>query len=220
MTNQTLPTEKHPFKPYNVGICKYLIIGSFPPVRLTKKIEENIKKRQLDKLYKNINKDNKDIGFYYGSSENLFWKILKEVFTTDLNTIDDIKRFLDDHNIGITDIAEEVYREPKNGKIGSADSDLEIIKSRNFTSIENNNNLQCIFTTSQFVTEKLKKLLSKKLQEKIITLLSPSGSASRSIGRKNDYKEYKKTHTGTKPPTVAFRIKKYREEFQKAKLLK
>lgn len=208
------PTEKHPFPSYMPDDCKYLIIGSFPPIKLTNKIIENIKIENLSVYYKNYdyNKRNKlgsqDIMFYYGSRDNLLWqKIISPLFEISINKKEDIIQFLKQYKVGITDLIETASRRIVKNKLSSRDSDLIIYKMREINEIIKETKLKTIYTTSEFVTKKLSELIEKKID--IITLPSPSKSASRRLGSNNEYKLFIKQKKVTN--TIEYRLLKYKE---------
>lgn len=71
----------HPFKPLVEINSKVCILGSFPSV----KSREN--------------------NFYYGNSKNRFWKIISEIFETDLpSTIENKKKLILNNNLAIWDV--------------------------------------------------------------------------------------------------------------------
>jgi len=192
-----LPTEKHPFMEYYPEICNYLLVGSFPPIKLTNKIIDNIDSLGVNSLYNNYSNNKRncitkdDILFYYGSRDNLFWqKLIAPIFETTIGSKEEIIEFLDIHQIGITDVCEEVSREIIKGKISSNDNHLIIHKKRNISAVIKEKNIKFIFSTSDWVTGEIESQLGKELVE-IITLPSPSKMASRAIGRFPDYKKMK-----------------------------
>lgn len=67
--------------------------------------------------------------------------------------------------------------------------------------------IKTIYTTSEFVTKKLSELIEKKID--IITLPSPSKSASRRLGSNNEYKLFIKQKKVTN--TIEYRLFKYKE---------
>lgn len=148
-----LPTEKHPFLSYIPSKCNFLLVGSFPPIKLTQKLNLNIKKLGLKSLYKSYSSNlrnsisDDDIPFYYGSRDNLFWKkIIAPIFEIQIDSEDAIKTFLNRHNLGVTDICEEISRKiNSNGKISSSDQDLKIHINRDLEQIINANDINLIF---------------------------------------------------------------------------
>jgi hypothetical protein len=217
-----LPTEKHPFLTYIPKKCNYLLIGSFPPIKLTQKLEHNIEKLELKSIYtsysnnkRNIISDD-DFPFYYGSRDNLFWKkIIVPIFEIEIDSVDSMKTFLNKYKIGVTDISEEISRKiNSNRKISSSDQDLKIHSNRNLEQIINTNDINLIFCTSKWVLERVKSQQyswNKKIS--LVTLPSPSKSANRSIGRMPEYKSMKKNNEIK--DTIEYRQKKYIELLKK-----
>lgn len=215
----TLATEKHPYKQFIPENIKYLIVGSFPPIKLTKKLDYNIKSLGVESAYARYNSNkrnhanNSDIDFYYGSSDNLFWGLLEDVFSIKLSNAEDVKAFLSEKNIGITDVCEEVSRkvDVKKNSINSSDNDLVVHLSRDITHIIKANPNISILSTSKWVTERIQLQLNQLLYVPIITLPSPSKAASRAIGRSEEYKAMKEK--GILENTLDYRVMKYREVF-------
>ncbi len=128
------------------------------------------------------------VKYYYGRKRNRFWKLLSEVFRTDLDPNNE--SFLKDiqyHKIGCIDLIKSVsfdkkYRELILGK-GYKDSELfksNIVKTYNTNEILNfidKNNLNTVyFTNSGKSFNKEQKLELKKIEDvcKVIYLCSPS----------------------------------------------
>lgn len=215
-----LPTEKHPFPTYLPDNFNFIIVGSFPPIKLTDKITVNIEHLGQQSLYNaysaarrnSLSKD--DILFYYGSRDNLFWKkIIAPIFKIEINNKEDIIKFLNEHNLGITDVCEEISRKIIKGKISSNDEGLIIHKHRDIGQIINRSNVQLIFSTSKWVTDIIKfQQKSWEKQVNIITLLSPSKSSSRTIGRNDEYRGMK--YKNLINDTIQYRQMKYIESFK------
>ncbi len=204
--------EEHPFPSFYNEETKYLIVGSFPPIKLTKKIFSNDISKQLYEEYLKYNNFNsqKDIDFYYGSSDNYFWFLLRSLFKQNLSNSKEIKAFLESKNIGVTDLFERCKRKIKNNKIDSSDSNLEILQCRDLDSIfKNCKNLQKIFFTSKWVYNKFKELYPTVIYEMVI-LESPSGSFDRSIGRIDEYKQKKLLNNDYN--TFVYRLEKYMQK--------
>lgn len=70
------------FEPIYDKNSKILILGSFPSIFSRK---EN---------------------FYYGNKQNKFWKVFENIFKVHLDSIEDKKNFLLEHNIALWDIIE------------------------------------------------------------------------------------------------------------------
>jgi len=72
--------ENHPFPEFISTGATALIVGSFPPIKLTVKNPEMISgnnKNLYEDYFSNAITD-KDRAFYYGSRNNLFWKIIED----------------------------------------------------------------------------------------------------------------------------------------------
>lgn len=208
-----LPTEKHPFKTYIPQDCSFLLVGSFPPIKLTEKLLDNIRDESMSIYYEKYeeNKRNRltkdDIKFYYGSRDNLFWhKVISELFDITFSSKDDIMNFLNKWNIGITDIVENTSRRVTKDTLSSKDSDLIIQTYRDLDTILKENAIRTIFTTSSFVSNYILNSISLNNTE-LITLPSPSKLASRGIGRDEEYKKMKKDKVVSN--TIEYRIFKY-----------
>ena len=86
------------FEPVFDRNSKVLILGSFPSV-ISRKVE-----------------------FYYGNKQNKFWKLINQYFNQTLNTIQEKKEFLINHQIAIWDIVKSCDID------GSLDSNLKNIE--------------------------------------------------------------------------------------------
>lgn len=190
--------EKHPFPEFIPQNVKALVVGSFPPLRLTRD-----------------SRSAKDKDFYYGSRENLFWKLMGETFGETLETTIDIQNFLGLYGIGVTDIIEECTRKSSGGKVDSSDSALCNIKYRDVIATISENNINKVYCTSKYVkdllldSDKEGALLSRKIDP--IVLPSPSPSYSRSIGRSREYKT--KRDNGSIKDTFEYRLEIYKKAF-------
>jgi G:T/U-mismatch repair DNA glycosylase len=225
--------ERHPFPELIPKGVKTLIIGSFPPIKLTAD-QKNISgdNKHLYESYFQRFRDQRpgsNISFYYGSKENLFWELMKEAFGVqeELDTPEAIKSFLGKKLIGITDIIEKCQRRasrrnptktnPQSDCIGSLDKDLIILESRDVVGSIIKNNIERVFCTSKYVHKKLMDLDKKEgqrlkqLQIEPTILLSPSPAASISISRRAEYKRKKEKDPSYS--TKKYRIEEYRKVF-------
>jgi G:T/U-mismatch repair DNA glycosylase len=209
-----LPTERHPFKPFIPKDSAYIIVGSLPPIKLTKKIESNIAKLGIEPLYavyfNNARNavNHKDIDFYYGSSDNLLWGLLSKVFEVELSTKEQVTTFLEDKAIAVTDVCETVSRRIAKNGLNSSDNDLVVHEWRDLDSTISRSKLERIISTSKWVTDAIQTHFPK-INIPIMTLPSPSKSGSRAIGRQADYKAFKKNNPHKN--TLDYRILKYKE---------
>ncbi|MDB5222706.1 MAG: hypothetical protein JWN83_1373 [Chitinophagaceae bacterium] len=135
MTRQII--ETHPFPPYIPNNIKYLIIGSFPG------------KGQTEKTIS-------ETDWFYGAKRNTFWKILEEVYKTELKTTSAKQKLFTTLQMGIADIILKAERKENT----NSDSHLHIIEynDKAVTEILKTNNIETIFFTSQFVHKIFKRL--------------------------------------------------------------
>lgn len=183
--------SNHPYESYiPIGATK-LIIGSITPYRFC------INHGELD---------NDDVRFYYGSSKNHFWKIVGEVTKTNFSfcnteeAVNQRKKWLDDYNIGITDVVSRCIHD--GGR--SDDGSLLEIEYRDINKLlVDNLSLKTLICTSDFVRRHLKKIIKGKWVRvdsrvwsvdindriyKVIVLYSPSPSALRGMGKDGNQK--------------------------------
>jgi len=197
--------ETHPFQPYIPENATKLIIGTTPPPRFAKN-------ELLDK----------DVNFYYGSSDNLFWNIIGQIALVDFkkeNSAQEIekrKNFLKNNNIGICDI---IFKANRKNTDSAADDNLIDIEHLDIVNeiLAKHPKINTLLYTSNFVkiqmTQLLKKLFGKEIchystndkktlslnisnkEYKVVILYSPSPNANRGIGKNADEKrreQYKK----------------------------
>lgn len=106
---------KYGFEPVYNSESKLLILGSFP----------SVKSRKTE--------------FYYGNPQNKFWNTLSSFFgEPKLNTVEEKKYFLLNHNIALWDIVTECEIE------GSKDSTIKNFKVANLKKILQNSNISFI----------------------------------------------------------------------------
>lgn len=175
---------------------RFLILGSFPIAKFTCDEKRN-------KIKTN------EINFYYGGMGNCFWPLLSKIFQRNLSSLKEISSFLDDEGFAIADIVKSCCR--KNG--GSSDSDLKSIVWNELllTKIQSQK-IEIIFFTSKWVETNFKRHIHPGYTGKCVTLLSPSKSFFRSIGRDQNFKNWKINN-----PTLGakeYREKCYQEVFQ------
>ncbi|MBW6515767.1 MAG: hypothetical protein K0B81_04005 [Candidatus Cloacimonetes bacterium] len=105
--------EVHPYPSFIPNNAKRLIIGSFPPIKLTRKIKDDnsdpINTLYNDYLIRNP-KTARDLYFYYGSDENLFWKIIADIYKIEPLNLNTIQEWLTDTNTAVTDIIDICVR--------------------------------------------------------------------------------------------------------------
>ncbi|MBO6879099.1 uracil-DNA glycosylase family protein [Winogradskyella sp.] len=107
--------HKHPYQPFIQSDTKKLIVGTLPPPRFS----------TGDLL-------EKDVDFCYGSYYNSLWLFIDKIHNLNLRydnsqeAIDQRKKFLIEHKIGVCDIVESAERE----KIDASDLGMQNIKLR------------------------------------------------------------------------------------------
>jgi hypoxanthine-DNA glycosylase len=213
----------HPFEPFINQDTATLIMGTLPPPRFC-----------------NNELKADDVNFCYGSRDNLLWKILERLFSTQLlynnsdEAVNQRKKLLTKYKIGICDIVEYCHRD----KIDASDVGMcEPIEFRDilqlltdYSSIETIVFMggYCKNSPEYFLRKILKqqniKYIHRSKKEhffilenrkiKTINLTSPSNAANRSIGANPIYKENK-----AKDPsytTMDFRLEEYKKVFKKS----
>lgn len=216
--------HKHPYPPFLFTGVKKLIVGTLPPPRFTT--------REFKKG---------DIDFCYGSRNGQLWPILNEIFKLNLtyantkNAIEERKRFLRMHEIGVCDIVDSAERD----KIDASDLGMQNAKLRDmlvylkeydtietilFTGGNSKNGPEYYFR--RYLKEHNLKLdvisdivprihqfihpITKK-QIKTVSLTAPSGAANRAIGSLQTYKDLKSANPNFN--TFDFRVLQYKEHF-------
>ena len=135
---------------------------------------------------------------------------MAQVFKTEFNSKEQIQCFLKKYKIGITDICEKISRKPNAKGLGSSDKDIIIHKKRNISTFLESHKIECIFSTSKWVTEQIETTPDRCFDTiQIVTLPSPSKQGSRAIGRLEEYKEMKTN--GKIKDTIEYREKVYVE---------
>lgn len=106
---------KHTLKPIYDSNSKILLLGSIPSTT------------------------SRNNNFYYAHKQNRFWKILNILFNTELNTIEEKKKFLLKNNIALFDMIKECTI------TGSSDSSIKEIKINDIKKIIDNSKIKYIF---------------------------------------------------------------------------
>ena len=159
--------ELHPFKPFVPDNATTLILGSFPGREQTQ-----------------TNPDNDQ--WFYGAKRNQFWKIISEVYNTDLPCKADKQKLFEKFGIGITDILLRVRR--KNNS--NLDDNLEIIEYNNtaIKAILENSKIKSIFFTSKFVGVHFFKLFPEIKNTEYLPSPSPRYARMTKVEKINSYK--------------------------------
>ena len=213
--------ESHPFEELIPKGAKGLIVGSFPPVRLTVKDPKAISGKNKDAYVKYLEgyDSDGDIDFYYGSKENSFWSIISKAFNIkpELDSSIRIRKFLEDNLLGITDIVQKCTRVTSSGGVGSSDDDLQDIEYRDVVKTIKINKIQKVYCTSDFVLRKLKKII-KEAKDNVLTnsvelikVPSPSRNYYRTKSRNSGY--LSALAAGTVRDIDEYRVKVYKNEF-------
>lgn len=129
--------ETHPFAPFVPKGIKYLIIGSFPG------------KGQTEKTIS-------ETDWFYGAKRNTFWKIMEEVYGTELKTTSAKQKLFTSLKMGISDIILQAVRTANT----NSDDNLHVIEynDRTIKKVLSANKIETVFFTSQFVYKIFKKL--------------------------------------------------------------
>ena len=136
---------KHTFEPVYDMNSKVLILGSFPSV----KSREN--------------------GFYYGHPQNRFWKVLAQVFETDLpKDIEEKKIFLLTHHVAVWDVVESCTI------IGSSDTSIKDVVVNDFSKILERSMIEKIYVNGGKAYELYHKYAEEKTGIRAIKLPSTS----------------------------------------------
>ncbi|WP_282136859.1 uracil-DNA glycosylase family protein [Seonamhaeicola maritimus] len=214
--------HKHPYPPFIKSDTKKLIVGTLPPPRFS-----------IGKLLE------KDVDFCYGSYYNSLWLYIDKIHNLGLRyinsqeAIDERKKFLIKHQIGVCDIVESAERE----KLDASDLGMTNIKLRDvidyikkypnintilFTGGNSKNGPEYFFRKHikdyglklELVNNKIPRVHQFYMGERTIetvSLTSASGSANRAIGSMKLYQELKAKDS--KFTTFDFRVNQYREFF-------
>ena len=129
--------EFHPYETFVPANASVLIVGSFPGIRQTRKL-------------------NNFEEWFYSAERNQFWKIIEAVYKTSLQTINDRKQIFTEKGIAITDIILSASRR-KEGNLDEDLCDVEFNKKA-IRKILENPNIKKVFFTSKFVEKHFKEL--------------------------------------------------------------
>ncbi|WP_024622102.1 DNA-deoxyinosine glycosylase [Metaclostridioides mangenotii] len=94
----------------------------------------------------------REVGFYYGHSQNRFWPIMSEIFSiVKLNNNEDKIIFLKEHNIALWDVLKSCEIK------GAEDSSIKNPKANDINNIIKNSHIKSVFTTGKKATDLYKK---------------------------------------------------------------
>ena len=143
-----LERQTHPYKHYLPETAEGVIIGSAPPWRFCTGKAKNLRVCDID--------------FFYGSMDDLFWCVIFEIMGTKpkLVTVENLKKILKDHRLGMGDILESFTREDRM----SADSALsEFTYNINLVNeIMDRAGIRKLFFTSKSSYNKFKEALQQQ----------------------------------------------------------
>ena len=110
----------HPIEPVFDENSRILILGSFPSVK------------------------SREVGFFYGHTQNRFWKVIATVFDTEVpDTIEKKRRFLLDYGIAVWDVISSCEIS------GSSDSSIRNVIPNDIGIILNKANIKQIFVNGK-----------------------------------------------------------------------
>ena len=160
-------TETHPYEPYVPKNSTILILGSFPGLHQTRKLNDFEE-------------------WFYSAKRNKFWKIIETIYSTELQTITDKKKLLSLKGIAITDIILKAKRKQESN-LDQHLYDIEF-NSKAIKEIIENLKIERVFFTSQFVEKHFRKLFPN--YKNGVCLPSPSPRSAR-ISLEDKIKIYK-----------------------------
>ena len=136
---------KHSFEPIFDKDSRILVLGSLPSVK------------------------SREGGFYYGHSQNRFWKLMSNILENDLPlTIDEKIKMLLDNNIAVWDVIDSC------DIIGSSDSSIKNAVPNDLSKILNHCQIKNIYANGKTAAKLYKKYIEKNTGIKIIELPSTS----------------------------------------------
>ena len=217
--------HEHPYQPFIPEHATKLIVGTLPPPRFSLK---ELKER--------------DVHFCYGSRDGQLWPILNRIFSLELKfettdvAIQERKKFLIDHGIGICDIVASAERE----KIDASDLGMKNVQLRDmffflqkykkvetllFTGGNSKNGPEYFFRrylkehpcALREVSNQVPRIYEFELPNskriiRTVSLTAPSGAANRAVGSLQEYKDKKKENPNYN--TLDFRVEQYRKFFK------
>lgn len=128
----------------------------------------------------------REVGFYYGHSQNRFWKVLADIFNEEsLTTIEEKITFLHRHQLALWDVLQSCEIQ------GADDASIKNPIPNDFTSLLQEANIKAIFTTGKKATDLYMKHCYPKTNIPAIGLPS-SSPANRRISYEKLKEEYSK----------------------------
>ena len=115
----------------------------------------------------------REISFYYGHSQNRFWKIIGTITQTDYETIEDKKKMLLEHHIAIWDIIHSF------NITGSSDATIKDVIPNDIKTLIQDTNIKRIYCNGGTSLKLYKKYQEKETGIKAILLPSSSPANAR-----------------------------------------
>lgn len=136
---------EHPFPPLYNKDSKILILGSFPSVKSREQM------------------------FFYGHSQNRFWKVISSVFEcNEPKTIEEKKQFLLENGIALWDVIASCEI------MGSSDSSIKNVKVNDISKIIKEADIRQIFVNGRTAEKYFKKYTKSQINKDAICLPSTS----------------------------------------------
>lgn len=137
----------HGFGPFIPSNPKYLFLGTFPSVK------------------------SREQQFYYGHPQNHFWRLLADIFESDVpSTLDEKKAFLEKHSIAVYDVIESC------DIVGSSDSSIKNVVPTNIEEIVKEHGIDKIIVNGR-LAEKLFRKHHPNLTAYYVPSSSPANAA-------------------------------------------
>ncbi|HZJ77982.1 MAG TPA: DNA-deoxyinosine glycosylase [Clostridia bacterium] len=149
LNNRLAKKQVHPIPPLFDKDSEVLILGSFPSVKT------------------------RETGFFYGHSQNRFWKVLAGVFECPVpKTIEEKRRFLIDKKIAVWDVIKSCEI------IGSSDSSIKNVVPNDLSLIIKNSNVEKIFVNGKTAEKYYLKYIAPKtsIQATVLPSTSPANA--------------------------------------------
>lgn len=136
---------EHPIQPVFNKDSKILILGSFPSVK------------------------SREANFFYGHSQNRFWKVLAAIFEEEVPiTVDEKRAFLLRNHVAVWDVIHSC------DIVGSSDSSIKNVVANDLSVILDKAQIEQIFVNGKTAEQYYKKYIEKKIERKAICLPSTS----------------------------------------------
>lgn len=135
----------HPIEPFYQENSKILILGSFPSVKSREQM------------------------FFYGHSQNRFWKVISSIFGEKVpNSIEEKKKLLENNGIALWDVIHSCEI------TGSSDSSIKDARPNDISKILKSANIQKIFVNGKTAKVHYDKYIKNEIGREAICLPSTS----------------------------------------------